>query len=342
MKENAKKTILSGSTPSGNLTLGNYIGAIANWKAMQEQNRCFFMVADLHALTNRNDPKTLADQTLSFYAQYLACGLDPEKSTLFVQSDVSAHAELAWILLCQTPLGQLNRMTQFKEKTQQNPQSILAGLLCYPALMAADILLYQTELVPVGADQTQHLELTRDLVQAYHHHYKTSTFQVPEAYHSSQGARIMGLQTPDKKMSKSDDNLNNTVFITDSPKNILKKFKSAVTDSGDKIRYNPKEKAGISNLLTIYSTLSGRKMAELEASFSGKLYGHLKVELGEYVVEFLKPVQEKYQKLLAHPDFLQNLMLQHAEKAREIAEKTLEKVKSDIGLKLSRKPNLKA
>ncbi len=324
-----KKTILSASVPTGVLTVGNYIGAIANWSAMQEKYNCLYAVADLHAWTVHQDPEMLRKRSLSFYAQYIALGLDPEKNILFMQSHVKEHAELAWILSCFTSTGALNRMTQFKDKSQQHAKNINAGLYTYPVLMAADILLYQANLVPVGEDQKQHLELTRDLVENLNGKFG-DVFTMPDPFIPKLGARIMSLQDPEKKMSKSDENEKNFVSILDDPKKIMKKVKSAVTDSGSEIRYDENNK-GIANLMTLYSAFSGKDMPTIEAEFDGKMYGHLKVALGELICETLAPVQEKYHDLIANKDHLHELMRSGAEKARERATKTLASVYDKVG-----------
>lgn len=324
-----KKTILSGSTVTGNLTLGNYIGAINNWKKLQEEFNCFYMVADLHALTVFQDPKELRARSLSFYAQYLALGLDPEKNVIFMQSHVSEHSELAWILNCFTPMGHLNRMTQFKDKSS-NTKNINAGLYSYPVLMAADILLYKADVVPVGEDQKQHLELCRDIVDMFHHRYG-ETFVLPEPHIGSVGARVMALQDPTKKMSKSDDNPKNYVSIIDDPKVIQKKLKGAVTDSGEVISYD-KNKPGIANLMTIYSALSGMTYEQIEKEFEGKMYGHLKVGLADLVCDTLKPVHEKYADLMKNEDYLNELLKKGALAAKARAGATLKEVYDKIGL----------
>ncbi len=327
-----RKTILSGSTVTGDLTLGNYIGAINNWRQLQDQYECLYFLADLHALTVQQDPKVLKERTYSFFAQYLALGLDPQKNIIFVQSQVHQHAELAWILTCLTPMGYLNRMTQFKEKSEKHVKNINAGLYTYPILMAADILLYQADLVPVGEDQKQHLELCRDLVGFFENRYGSGILKMPEPYIGKTGARIMSLQDPDKKMSKSDENEKNFVSIIDDPKKIEKKIKSATTDSDTTITFDPVNKPGLANLLTIYSVLSDKTMVELEANYEGKMYGHLKVDLADLVVETLKPVQEKYHDLMKNKDHLENLMKSGAERARAKAQATLKKVYSSVGL----------
>ncbi|MBT3585415.1 MAG: tryptophan--tRNA ligase [Halobacteriovoraceae bacterium] len=331
MKKNDKKTILSASTSSGDLTIGNYIGAINNWTALQDQYNCYYMVADLHALTTPQEPKALRERGLSFYAQYLACGLDPEKNTLFMQSHVPEHAELAWILNCFCPMGALNRMTQFKEKTAKSEKNLNAGLFTYPVLMAADILLYQADVVPVGEDQKQHLELARDLVDIFHHRFG-ETFSTPDPYIGKMGARIMSLQDPTSKMSKSDENPKSFLSIIDPPKTLEKKIKSAVTDLGTEVSFDQSEKPGISNLMTIYSVLSGKTYQQIETDFEGKMYGHLKIELAALVIETLKPVQDKYHDLMKNKDYLDGLLRDHSEKARATAKQTLIKVYDKVGL----------
>jgi len=329
---NTKKIILSGSTVTGNLTIGNYIGAISNWKTLQEQYSCFYFLADLHALTVYQDPKILQERIYSFIAQYLALGLDPENNVIFAQSHVHEHAELMWILTCLTPMGYLNRMTQFKEKAEKHTQNINAGLFTYPVLMAADILLYQADLVPVGEDQRQHLELCRDIVGFYRNRYNDKTLKMPEAYIPKTGARIMSLQSPDKKMSKSDDNEKNYVAIIDSPKLIEKKIKSAVTGSDTVIQYDPIHKIGLANLINIYSVLSGKSPQEIEAAYQGKMYGHLKVDLAELVVETLRPVQDKYHQLIGDKTYLDQVLKKGAEKASVVAKQTLKNIYQDVGL----------
>lgn len=329
-----KKTILSGSTVTGDLTLGNYIGALNNWKSLQQDYDCYYFLADLHALTVQQDPKVLQERTYSFFAQYLALGLDHEKNTIFVQSHVAEHTQLAWILTCLTPMGYLNRMTQFKEKSEKHVKNINAGLFTYPTLMAADILLYQADLVPVGEDQRQHLELCRDIVGFFENRYGQGTFKMPDAYVGKTGARIMSLQDPTKKMSKSDENDKNFVSIIDDPKKIEKKIKGAATDSDTVIKYDVENKAGLSNLMTIYSVLSGKTYAQIEADYVGKMYGHLKVDLAELVIETLKPVQDKYHDLMKNRDHLDALMKKGADRARVKAAATLKDVYQKTGLVL--------
>ncbi len=327
-----KKTILSGSTVTGDLTLGNYIGAINNWKQLQDQYDCLYFLADLHALTVFQDPKVLRERTYSFFAQYLALGLDPHKNIIFAQSHVHEHTELSWILTCLTPMGYLNRMTQFKEKSEKHVKNINAGLYTYPVLMAADILLYQADLVPVGEDQRQHLELCRDIVGFFENRYGPGIFKMPEAYVGKMGARIMSLQDPDKKMSKSDENDKNFVSIIDDAKKIEKKIKSATTDSGTEIKFDVENKAGLSNLMTIYSVLSGKSIEQIEKDYEGKMYGHLKVDLADLVVQTLKPVREQYDDLMKNKDYLDQLLKSGAERAQSRARVTLDNVYKTVGL----------
>jgi tryptophanyl-tRNA synthetase len=323
---------LSGSTVTGDLTLGNYIGAINNWKQLQDQYDCLYFLADLHALTVFQDPKILRERTYSFFAQYLALGLDPHKNIIFAQSHVHQHTELSWILTCLTPMGYLNRMTQFKEKSEKHVKNINAGLYTYPILMAADILLYQTDLVPVGEDQRQHLELCRDIVGFFENRYGPGVFKMPEAYVAKTGARIMSLQEPEKKMSKSDENDKNFVSIIDEAKKIEKKIKSATTDSGSEIKYDPEGKAGLSNLMTIYSVLSGKSFEQIEKDYEGKMYGHLKVDLADLVIQTLKPVREKYDDLMKNKDYLDQLLKSGSERAAARAKLTLDNVYQTVGL----------
>lgn len=327
-----KKTILSGSTTTGIMTIGNYIGAISNWMRMQDEYECFYMVADLHALTVKQDPKEFAERRFSFFAQYLACGLDPVKNVIFFQSHVAAHAELAWVLSCITPMGALNRMTQFKEKSAKTNE-INCGLYTYPVLMASDILLYQADLVPVGEDQKQHLELTRDLAESFNKKFGVA-FKIPDPYIPKLGARIMSLQDPSKKMSKSDEDPNTYVSLLDLPKKIEKKIKSAVTDSDPEARvfFDSENKAGIANLMTIYSAFTGKSFADIEAAFKGKMYGHFKTDLAQIVVEALKPVQEKYAMYMNDRAELEKIILANKARAEERANRTLKSVYEKIGL----------
>lgn len=326
---NGKKNILSGAAPSGSLTLGNYIGAIRNWGSLQNEYNCYYMVVDLHSITTKQDPKLLRERSLSFYAQYLACGLDPEKNVVFMQSHVAEHAELAWILSCHTPFGDLSRMTQFKDKSLKHAKNINAGLFTYPVLMAADIMLYDAHLVPVGEDQKQHMELTRDLVQRFNNEYG-ETFAFPEPFITKVGGRVMALLEPTRKMDKSDPNPGNTIYLLDDAKTIEKKFKGATTDSGSEIRYS-EDKPGVSNLLEIYSIMSGLEIAQVEQHFAGKMYGHLKVELGQLVAEKLRPFRERHSELMKDQTYLNSVIRRNAERAREHAARTLARVYERIG-----------
>jgi len=329
---NPKKVILSGSTVTGDLTLGNYIGAMSNWKALQEEYNCYYFIADLHALTVAQDPKIFKERCYSFFAQYLALGLDPKENTIFVQSHVHEHAELSWILTCLTPMGYLNRMTQFKEKSIKNSKNINAGLFTYPVLMAADILLYQADLVPVGEDQRQHMELCRDIVTFFDNRYGENKIKMPEAYIGKQGARVMSLQDASKKMSKTDDNEKNYISIIDDPKKIIKKIKSAQTDSDTVVSFDLEAKPGLANLLTIYSVLSKRSIDKIVSDYEGKMYGHLKADLADLVVETLSPIREKYEDLMNDKSYLEDLMEEGAQKARERAQNTLKLVYETTGL----------
>ncbi len=326
-----KKRIFSGVQPSGNLTIGNYLGAIKNWIPMQDEFECLYCVVDLHTLTVRQKPAELRQRSLNLLALYMACGLDPEKCILFLQSHVSAHSELAWILNCYTYMGELNRMTQFKDKSAKHADNINAGLFAYPVLMAADILLYQTDLVPIGQDQKQHLEITRDIAERFNNVYG-ETFRIPEPYIPKIGAKIMSLQEPEKKMSKSDENENAYVFILDNEDAIIRKFKRAVTDSEREIRYDETNKPGVSNLISIYSAATGKTFPDIEKEFDGRSYGDLKEVVGQSVVEMLKPVQQKYNELIANKDYLNSILKDNSEKAAYMARKTLSKVQKKIGL----------
>ncbi len=327
-----KKTILSGSTVTGDLTLGNYIGAINNWTKLQDDYDCLYFLADLHALTVQQDPKILRERTYSFLAQYIALGLDPKKNIIFAQSHVHQHTELSWILTCLTPMGNLNRMTQFKEKSESNSKNINAGLFTYPSLMAADILLYQADVVPVGEDQKQHLELCRDLVGYFNNRYGEGILKMPAPHIAKQGARVMSLQDPSKKMSKSDENEKNFVAVIDDANKIEKKIKSATTDSDTVIKYDVENKPGLANLLTIYSVLSGKTTDTLEKDYEGKMYGHLKVDLANLVIETLKPVKEKYDDLMKNRDYLDQVFKTGADQASQRAQVTLDKVYNAVGL----------
>lgn len=330
----SKKRILSGIQPSGEgiFTLGNYIGAVRNWTRMQEEFDCAYFIADLHSITVRQDPQTLKKQTLSAFALLLACGINPEENLVFVQSHVHEHAELGWIMSCYSQFGELSRMTQFKDKSSKHADNVNAGLFTYPALMAADILLYQADLVPVGADQKQHLEFTRDIATRFNNLYG-EVFKLPDAYIPPMGAKIMSLQEPDKKMSKSDPNPKSKVFILDEENVILKKFKSAVTDSETEVVYR-EGKDGINNLMTIYAAITGKSYDEIAAEFSGKGYGDFKAAVGQAVADELKPVREEYARLMADKGYLEAMMKQGAERASRVASRTLNKAKKKVGLYL--------
>ncbi len=328
----AKKRVFSGIQPSGNLHIGNYLGALQQWVAMQDEYECFYCVVDLHAITVPQDPAQLRDGTRAAVGVYLAAGLDPQKATLFVQSHVPAHSELAWILSCFSPIGWLQRMTQFKDKSaKQQQDSIGAGLLNYPTLMAADILLYQTHAVPVGDDQRQHIEYTRDLAQRFNHLYG-EVFTIPEGFIPKAGARIMGLDNPLAKMSKSEESEYHAVYLMDDLNKARKKVMRAVTDSGKDIKFSDDpEKAGVNNLLTIYQSFTGRTHADIESEFEGKGYGDLKKTVAEIVVERLRPLQERYNELAGETGYLDDVIKQGAERAAGVAEKTLKEVKERVG-----------
>lgn len=325
-----KKVLFSAIQPSGILTIGNYIGALRNFKKLQSDYLSIFSLADLHTLTVRQDPAVLRKNIYELTALYLACGIDPKESILFAQSHVSAHAELAWILNTICYPGELSRMTQFKDKSKKHEDNINMGLMDYPVLMAADILLYQTELVPIGADQKQHLELTRDLAIRFNSKY-SDTFKVPEGYISKNGARVMSLAEPDRKMSKSDVNINGFISMDDDRDTIIRKFKRAVTDSDNKIVYS-EEKAGISNLLTIYSAFTNKTISEAEKEFEGYGYGDFKIKVGEAVSDVIDPIRQEKNRLLENKDYLDDVLKDGAERAERIAYKTLAKVYRKVGL----------
>ena len=326
-----KKVMLSGIQPSCDLHLGNYLGAVKNWAALAEKFDCYYFMADLHSITVRQTPADLRRRSVSQLAQYIACGLDPEKNTLFIQSHVHEHAELGWILNCYTMFGELSRMTQFKDKSAKNAENINGGLFTYPSLMAADILLYQADFVPVGQDQKQHCELTRDIATRFNNIYGP-TFTVPEPYIPKVGARIMSLSMPTSKMSKSDPA--GCVFIMDPPEEIARKFKRAITDSDTEhcVRYDPEQKPGVSNLMSIYSAVTGLSFEQIEHDFEGKGYGVFKPAVGEAVVEMLRPIREEAQKIMKDKAYLEGLCRSGAEKASYIAGKTLRKVYKKVGL----------
>jgi len=329
-KTERKKIILSGIQPTGVFTLGNYIGAVKNWGKMQDEYNCAYFIADLHSLTVRQDPAALRKQSLDAFALLLACGIDPEKSLVFIQSHVPTHAELSWVLSCYTQFGELSRMTQFKDKSARHADNVNAGLFTYPALMAADILLYQADLVPVGDDQRQHLEFTRDIATRFNNLYG-STFKLPEAYIPKAGARVMSLQEPTKKMSKSDENQNAFITILDEPNIIINKFKRAVTDSEKEVCFR-EGKDGINNLMTIYSVLTGRTMEQIELEFEGKGYGDFKLAVGEVVVEELREVRENFKRYIADRAYLEQVYRAGAEKAAAISARTMAKVRKKVGL----------
>ncbi len=327
-----KKRALSCIQPSGIPTLGNYLGALKNWVAMQEEFEGIFAVADLHAITVRQEPAKLRQQIYSMYALLLAIGLDPEKSTIFIQSQVPQHAQLSWLLSCYTQFGELSRMTQFKDKSARHADNVNAGLFTYPVLMAADILLYQPDFVPVGADQKQHLEIARDIATRFNGLYG-DVFRIPEPYIPKAGARVMSLQNPEKKMSKSDDNVNSFISLLDSRDDIIRKFKRAVTDSEAVVKAAP-EKAGITNLMGIYSVITGKSMEEIEREFEGQGYGTFKLAVGEVVADELAPVHERYETLIKDKAQLEQLFREGASRAEYLANKTLRKAAKKIGFVL--------
>ena len=326
---NGQKTVLSGVQPSGNLTIGNYLGAIKNFSRFPEDHKTFYCVADLHAITVRQVPADLRRRTYETLALYLACGLDETKNTVFIQSHVKEHAELAWMLNCFTMFGELSRMTQFKDKSAKHAQNINAGLFTYPVLMASDILLYQADIVPVGIDQKQHLELARDIAMRFNQAY-SETFTVPEGYIPTDTMKIMSLADPYAKMSKSDPNPAAVVYILDSKDEVMRKFKRAVTDSDTVVRYSP-DKPGVSNLMTIYRAFSGKSYEEIEREFDGKGYGDFKLAVGEACADGLSPVREEFARLMADKAHLEAVMKAGADEARYYASKTVSKVKRKIG-----------
>ena len=327
----AKKRIFSGIQPSGELTLGSYMGAIKNWVSLQDEYDCLYCIVDMHAITVRQNPADLRRRSVNQLAQYIACGLDPAKNIMFIQSHVPQHAELSWVLGCYTQFGELSRMTQFKDKAAKHADNITAGLFTYPVLMAGDILLYQSDLVPVGADQKQHIEIARDIAIRFNNAYG-ETFKVPEGFIPKFGARVMSLQDPSMKMSKSDPNPNGFVAIMDDPSVIMKKFKRAVTDSDTFIAFDPENKPGVSNLLSIYTSFTGLTMDEAVKHFDGLGYGSLKTEVAEAVIAGLEPVQNEYKKILSDKAYLEKIMADGAEKASAQARKTLRKVYRKVGL----------
>ena len=327
---NGKKVLFSGMQATGNLTLGNYLGALKNWVGLCDEYECFYSVVDMHSITVRQDPATLRKRARTLLMIYIAAGIDPEKNCLYYQSHVSGHAELAWILNCFTYMGELNRMTQFKDKAAKHADNINAGLYTYPVLMAADILLYQADVVPVGVDQKQHLEITRDIAERFNNIYG-DVFTIQEAYIGKKCAKIMRLQEPGKKMSKSDTNANATILLLDDTDTIIRKFKRAVTDSESEVRY-AEEKPGISNLMDIYSAVTGKTYEEIEKEFAGKGYGDFKLAVGETVADHLKPLQERYEQLMKDKAYIESMIKQNDEKAAYYANKTLRKVQKKVGL----------
>lgn len=326
-----KKTLLSGMQATHSLTLGNYLGALTHWVQLQSQYDCLFLVVDLHSITTKHDPKELREKTYTNLAIYIAAGIDPKQVILAAQSHIPEHAELAWVLTCNTAMGELSRMTQFKDKSQKAGEHIPAGLFLYPVLMAADILLYQTDLVPVGADQKQHLELARDLAGRINHLYGKDLFRIPDPFIPKVGARIMSLQDPTRKMSKSDPDPHATLFVLDTEKQTEKKFKRAVTDSGSEVRYSDTQ-PGVKNLIDIQCALSGETPEQVTARYVGKQYGHLKVETASMVNDKLRPVREETERLLSDRSELDRILKEGAEKARARAQKTLRTLYDSLGL----------
>ena len=324
-----KKVLFSGMQATGCLTLGNYLGALKNWLTLSEEYECFYSVVDLHSITVRQDPAEFRQKAKNLLALYIAAGLDPEKNCIYYQSHVSGHAELAWILNCFRYMGELNRMTQFKDKSAKHADNINAGLFTYPVLMAADILLYQTDVVPVGIDQLQHLELTRDIAQRFNAIYG-DVFTIPEPFIGKTGAKIMSLQDPLKKMSKSDENPNASIYLTDDRDTIIRKFKRAVTDSEAKILHR-EEQPGVSNLIEIYSACTGKSFEEVEKEFDGKGYGDFKLAVGETVADMLTPLQTRHAEILKDKAYLDGIVKNNAEKAQYYANKTLRKVQKKVG-----------
>ena len=325
-----KKTLYSAIQPTNNLTIGNYVGAITNWLKLQEEYDCYFAIANMHAITVRQDPAELRRKTLDLLALYIACGIDPALCCLYVQSHVPAHAELCWVLNTFTYVGEMERMTQFKDKSARHAENVNMGLMDYPVLMAADILLYQAQYVPVGEDQRQHLEIARDIAQRFNNAY-SPTFTVPEGLFLKVGAKINDLQDPQKKMSKSCENPNGSIFLSDDRDTVIRKFKRAVTDSGSEIIYDPENKPGVSNLLTIYSVFAGKSISEAEADFSGKGYGDFKLAVGETVADRLAPLRAEQARLIADKEYLDSVLKAGAERAAHTAGRTLSKVYKKIG-----------
>ena len=326
-----KPIVFSGAQPSGELTIGNYMGALRQWVNMQDDYHCIYCIVDQHAITVRQDAQKLRKATLDTLALYLACGIDPEKSTIFVQSHVPEHAQLGWALNCYTYFGELSRMTQFKDKSARYAENINAGLFDYPVLMAADILIYNADLVPVGQDQTQHLEIARDIAGRFNGIYG-DTFTLPEGYVPAAGAKIMSLAEPTKKMSKSDTNVNSFILMTDDKDAIVRKFKRAVTDSDGVVRFDRETKPGVSNLMCIYSTFTGKSNDEIAAEFEGKGYGDLKLAVAEVTADALAPVQTEYARILADKAYVDEVLKNGAERASRLANRTVNKVYRKVGL----------
>ncbi|MGN0345974.1 MAG: tryptophan--tRNA ligase [Lachnospiraceae bacterium] len=324
-----KKVLFSGMQATGNLTLGNYLGALKNWVTLSDEYECFYSVVDMHSITVRQDPAELRQRARKLLILYIAAGLDPKKNCIYYQSHCSGHAELSWILNCFTYMGELNRMTQFKDKSAKHADNINAGLFTYPVLMAADILLYQADVVPVGKDQLQHLEITRDIAQRFNAIYG-DVFTIPEPYLGKAGAKIMSLQNPEKKMSKSDENVNASIYLMDDPDTIMRKFKRAVTDSVGEVHYS-QEQPGICNLMDIYGACTGKSNDEIEKEFAGKGYGEFKMAVGESVVEVLRPLQTRFDELSKDKTYIDSIIKENAEKANYYATKTLRKVQKKVG-----------
>lgn len=324
-----KKLIFSGIQPTGTFTLGNYIGAVRNWKPLQDEYNCIYCVVDMHAITVKQDPVKLRQNTLNSYALLMACGIDVEKSILFIQNHVKTHAELSWILGCNTQFGELSRMTQFKDKSQKHADDVNSGLFTYPVLMAADILAYNADLVPVGVDQKQHLELARNIAQRFNQRYG-DFFTLPEPYIPEVGAKVMSLQDPTKKMSKSDENPNSVILILDDKDTIIRKFKRAVTDSDTEVCYRD-GKDGINNLMTIYSSVTGKDFAAIESEFAGKGYGDFKIAVGEAVADHLEPVRTEFAKLISDKAYLKKCYTEGAEKALRYSQRIVSKVYRKVG-----------
>ncbi len=329
--EKERKVLYSGMQATGKLTIGNYIGALKNWVNLNEQYDCFFGVMDLHSLTVRQNPTEFKQNARRIYTQYVAAGLDPQKNCIYFQSHVSAHAELGWILDCFTYMGELNRMTQFKDKSAKHADNINAGLYTYPSLMAADILLYQADLVPIGADQKQHLEICRDIAERFNNIYG-DVFTIPEGFFPKAGARIMSLAEPTKKMSKSDENANATIYLVDDRDTIIRKFKKAVTDSDAEVRYDRENKPGVSNLMEIYGVVTDKTMDEVTKEFDGKGYGDFKLAVGEAVADMLAPFHERCAQLEKDKAYIDSCIKENDEKAAYFANKTLRKVHKKLGL----------